>query len=243
MKQYYIYINDEQIGPLSFEDVSSKKISKETKVWFEGLDDWKNAGEIEELSSIIKSTPPPINSFSSQTTPPKFVEKEESKIETEDEEVPKILGLKKNVFYTILSVLLVVIGLIYFNNLQENNRAILLEQNRQTESYNQQQKEIEEQKARIAEQEQIEAERKIQERKEALENRHKELNDELTILYKNLNIAQKNLNDVTGFKLLRTSSERNEQINSAQSKIDAIKERIRTDEEEMKKINTELGIQ
>jgi len=243
MRQYYIYINNEQIGPLSFEEISTKKISKETKVWFEVLEEWKNAYEIDELKEIIISIPPPINSFSSSPLPPKLENTEINNFNSSEDETSKIFGLKKNLFYTSLGVLVILIGLIFFNNIQENNREKLLEQNRQTELYNQQQKEIEEQKARIAEQEQIEANRKILERKNALENRYRELNDELTALYNNLNKAQANLNDVTGFKLLRTSEERNQQINSAQEKIDEIKERIRINEEEMKKINTELETQ
>ncbi len=238
MKQYYIFVDDEQLGPLSLDEISSKKISKETKVWFEGLDDWKNAGEIEELSKFLISTPPPINSFTSQISPPKLVQKENFQVNSDVHENQKILGLNKNVFYWVLGVLVLIIGIVYFNNLQENNKAILLEQNRQTETYNQQQKEIEEQKKRIAEQEQIEENR----RRETLENRYKELKEELTLLSNNLKIAQENLNDVTGFKLLRTSSERNEQINSAQNKIDEIKERIRIDVEEINKITAELGI-
>jgi len=146
MKQYYIFVDDEQLGPLSLDEISSKKISKETKVWFEGLDDWKNAGEIEELSKFLISTPPPINSFTSQISPPKLVQKENFQVNSDVHENQKILGLNKNVFYWVLGVLVLIIGIVYFNNLQENNKAILLEQNRQTETYNQQQKEIEEQK-------------------------------------------------------------------------------------------------
>ena len=47
MKKFYIFINEEQIGPLSIEELKQYKISKETKVWFEELEDWKNANEIE----------------------------------------------------------------------------------------------------------------------------------------------------------------------------------------------------
>lgn len=243
MRQYYLFIDNEQIGPISFEEISTKKITKETKVWYEGLEKWKNANEIEELKEIIISIPPPINSSTSSPIPPKLENTETYNLNSSVDENTKIFGIKKSFFYTSLGILAILIGLIYFSEVQENNREKLLEKNKQTELYNQQQKEIEEQRARIAEQEQIEANKKIQERKNALENRYKELNNELNILYNNLKKAQENLNDVTSFKLLRTSSERNQQINSAQEKIDMIKERIRIDEEEMQKINTELEVQ
>ena len=58
MKQYYIFINEEQLGPFNIEELKNKKISRETKVWFEGLENWKNATEIEELKPIFSSIPP-----------------------------------------------------------------------------------------------------------------------------------------------------------------------------------------
>ena len=245
MKKFYIFINDEQIGPLNIEDLKQHKITKETKVWFEGLEDWKNANEIEELKSILISIPPPINSFASKPPTPKFEKNIESKIEEEEIE-PKILGLKKNLFYGIVGGLIIILGLIYFNNLQTENRIKLMEQNKQTEIHNQQleeqQKEIEEQKTRLSEQEKIETNRKIQEKKNKLEAQYAELNQELNVLYDNLSTAKQNLNNVSAFKLLRTASERNEQINAAQSEVDMISQQIKYIESEMEKINKKLGI-
>lgn len=242
MKQYYIYVNNEQLGPFYFEELKSHKISKETKVWFEGLEEWKNAGEIEDLKIILVSIPPPINSFTSQPPTPKFenTQKSENKIE-EDEEQIKILGLKKNIFYSILGVLLIIICVTYFNNLQDKNREILLEENKQTESYNQQQKELEEQNNRLAEQEEIETNRIASEKKQALEKRINEIVEQLNLNYRNLDIAKLNLNNVSSFKVLRTSFERNEQINSAQNEIDIIKDEIRNLEAEIEKINPNWG--
>ena len=241
MKQYFIYVKNEQLGPFNFEELKAQKISKETKVWFEGLEDWKNADEIEELKSILVSIPPPINSFTSQPPPPKFENNQKTGNKFEEEEPTKILGLKKNIFYSILGALVIIIGLTYFNNLQDKNREILQEQNRQTESYNQQQKELEEQNARLAEQEKIEANRIAREKKEALEKRINEIVEQLNVNYQNLEIAKQKLNNVSAFKLLRTSSERNEQINSVQNDIDIIKDEIRNLEAEMQKINPNWG--
>lgn len=247
MKQYYIFINEEQLGPFNIEELKNKKISRETKVWFEGLENWKNATEIEELKPIFSSIPPPINSFTSIPPTPKTEKKQTVHIEPDDEdETPKILGLKKNIFFGILGVLVLLIGIMYFNNVQENNRIKLMQQNQQTETHNQQlelqQKEIEEQNARLAEQEKIEAQRKEKERIAKLEAYYGELNESLNTLYNNLAKEQKRLNDVTSFKLLRTSSERNAQINEVQTSIDFIKENIKIAEDEMVKVNKQLGI-
>lgn len=240
MKKYYIYLDNEQKGPLSFEELKEKNISRETLIWFEGQADWKKAFEIEGLTELFKSIPPPINTFTQ--TPP--IPKTDDKKLLEEDETHRIFGVK-------LKVLLIIVGAIFlliigFNFYQEYNRQVIEDINQTTETHNQQielqQKEIEEQKARLAEQEQIEADRKVREKREALEKRYAELNNELNVLYNQLSEAKKNLNNVTAFKLLRTSSERNEQITLAQNDIDLINEEIRKIEEEMKKINDGLGI-
>lgn len=242
MKEYYIFINEEQLGPFNIDELKAKKLSRETKVWFEGLEDWKNASEIDELKTILNSIPPPINSFASKPPTPKIENKQTNSIEPEDDdETPKILGLKKNVFYGILGGLILSIGIIYFNNLQENNRIKLMQQNQQTETHNQQleqqQKEIEEQNSRLAEQEKIEAQRIAKEKKQAIDNRLFEIRDLLATNYQNLENAKTKLNDVTSFKLLRTSSDRNEQISLAQNDVDYYKSEIQKLEAEFEKIN------
>ena len=241
MKQYYIFVNDEQVGPLNLEELKDKKISRETKVWFEGLEDWKSAGEVEELKTILNSIPPPINSFTSKPPIPQFENKKNVEIEIEDEETPKILGVKRNLFFGILGVVAVLVIVMIFNNIQQNDRLERMQQNQQTETHNlqleQQQKEIEEQNSRLAEQEKIEAQRIAKEKKQAIDNRLFEIRDLLATNYQNLEIAQRKLNDVTSFKLLRTSGERNEQITSAQSEVDYYKNEIQKLEAEFEKIN------
>lgn len=69
MKKYYYSEEDKQIGPLTFEELKDKKISKETMVWYEGLDNWTKANELNELKDFFKSIPPPLN-INKQTPPP-----------------------------------------------------------------------------------------------------------------------------------------------------------------------------
>tara|TARA_R110001592_G_scaffold333244_1_gene617006 strand:+ start:1383 stop:2045 length:663 start_codon:yes stop_codon:yes gene_type:complete len=61
MKKYYLHNGTEQEGPFDISDLKSKGITNKTEVWFEGISDWTNADEIDELKSLFsKSTPPPI---------------------------------------------------------------------------------------------------------------------------------------------------------------------------------------
>ncbi|WP_116789251.1 DUF4339 domain-containing protein [Flavobacterium psychrotrophum] len=41
MKQYFTYLNGEQAGPFSFEQLKSKNLYRDTLVWFEGLAEWQ----------------------------------------------------------------------------------------------------------------------------------------------------------------------------------------------------------
>jgi TonB family protein len=61
MKQYFIYLNGNSVGPYSIEDLRMLRIQSATPVWCEGLAGWKSAGEIPELQVLFF---PGITSFS-----------------------------------------------------------------------------------------------------------------------------------------------------------------------------------
>ena len=61
MKKYYYSDGENHFGPFSIEELKDVKISNETMVWFEGLDNWVPAGEVEDLKDLFKSIPPPLN--------------------------------------------------------------------------------------------------------------------------------------------------------------------------------------
>ncbi len=59
-KKYYIYDDGEgQKGPFTIEELKRLDVKRDTPVWFEGLDDWKLMGDIEELGDLFKVKPPP----------------------------------------------------------------------------------------------------------------------------------------------------------------------------------------
>ena len=60
MKKYYLHNGTENIGPLDLDELKAKAITKNTQVWCDGMEDWKNAGEVDELKSILSVVPPPI---------------------------------------------------------------------------------------------------------------------------------------------------------------------------------------
>jgi len=60
MKKYFYSDGVNKHGPYSINELRTKKITRETKVWFQGLNDWRPAGTIPELSSLFSFEPPPI---------------------------------------------------------------------------------------------------------------------------------------------------------------------------------------
>ena len=62
MRQYYIYDGQKKKGPFDLEQLKSQSLSKETPVWYEGLENWAMAGNIDELQELFirKKTPPPL---------------------------------------------------------------------------------------------------------------------------------------------------------------------------------------
>lgn len=61
MKKYYLHNGTQQEGPFDISELKSKNILPQTEVWFEGLEDWTEAGQIEDLKTLFsKTTPPPI---------------------------------------------------------------------------------------------------------------------------------------------------------------------------------------
>lgn len=60
MKKYFYTDGTNNFGPFTLEELREKNITRETKVWFQELGEWKPAGTVPELIDIFKLVPPPI---------------------------------------------------------------------------------------------------------------------------------------------------------------------------------------
>src|ERR1044071_5049848 len=58
MRTYYIHENGQQVGPFTIQELKSKSINSQTPVWTDGMSQWLEAGNIEELKAIVIKTPP-----------------------------------------------------------------------------------------------------------------------------------------------------------------------------------------
>jgi cell division protein FtsB len=202
MSKFYIHIDDQQQGPFTTDELKDLKIARETMVWFEGEEDWKKAVEIEELQEIIKSIPPPI------------VDKE---IEDAKKSIDKEKPSRKKKGLTVVVFVILLIGALgsYWYIIQQAKQVEMLRQ-------------IEEQKIKIQELEDIKADRLAEEQKQKklaeeekekidaiasqrqleLESLYYELNQAIT----NLRAAEIRLNEIQEFRLLRTPSKKQQQI-------------------------------
>src|SRR5436853_6131403 len=102
MKKFFTHNGSEQEGPFDIEELKNKKISKDTMVWYEGLDTWTKAGNIPELKEAISLMPPP---FVQQTaTPPPL-----PKPEPQRKSAPLPLQKKKRsawkTFWTLITII------------------------------------------------------------------------------------------------------------------------------------------
>lgn len=237
MKKYFLNNGTENIGPFDIEELKAHKITRTTKVWFEGLEEWQNAEEIEDLKIIFKSVPPPIKT---KLTPPPI------KLNTTEETERKIFGLSKKTFIiSIVSLVLLVsllIKIIHNYNIEKTKK-----NNIETNIYNEQLKiqneEIAKQKELLAEKERLEEERIASEKQARIDKRIQEIVKELNIANEELSKANKQLVNVTEFKFLRTSGERAAQIQDAKENISVWENELEKLEKEMARINPSWGIE
>lgn len=120
MKKYYLNDGLNNIGPFDITELKDQNLNKNSQVWYDGLEEWTTAGELDELKSIIVSTPPPIKK---NIVKPKLPneEKKTGKI-SED----KITSKKSNWFWRFVKWVAIVLALIAIviviaNYYQKNN--------------------------------------------------------------------------------------------------------------------------
>ena len=111
--KYYYSLNNERLGPVD-KDHLKGIITRDTLIWFDGLENWKKASDIPELLSLIQSTPPPLpNETKTDEVPIVDVRilKDKTPIITPKGEVVIANELKDNFILIVISL---VIGFISF---------------------------------------------------------------------------------------------------------------------------------
>ena len=235
MKKYFLHNGIESSGPFDLEELKNKKISKNTPVWFDGMEKWSTAGEIDELKSLFITIPPPISNFS----PPKHSSKLEKNNSTR-----KFIGLPKKTFFIVIGTLIIIVGISVLKVLNENRSRELALKNHKTEienhKYELQQKELEEQKRIQLEAEKAAAERVLIAQKEAQKSNLLAIQQKISENQNSLKETERKLLNASSFKLLRTQAEKTEQINELQKEVDSFNRVIDQLKKESNRIQLEL---
>jgi len=222
MKKYYVYKDGLQQGPFTIDELVNLNITHETLIWYEGIEDWKKAVELEELNVIIKNIPPPVTKNKTQTPPP--ISKNKA---LEKNPLPR-----KKIKLVIIIVLVVLIVGFLFEALYRGYQV----------KQNEIQEQIDEQREKIDEQEKIEEERRVEKEKQIKKEKAIQRQAELDMLkYEydqaliNYQAAQIQLNSIQEFKFLRTESEKQQQVQDQLEIISDWASEIERIENELKK--------
>lgn len=62
MKVYYYLIGKKENGPFTFEELKTKRLTSETYIWYDGLNDWEKIRNYPELCQElnVQNVPPPL---------------------------------------------------------------------------------------------------------------------------------------------------------------------------------------
>ncbi|MFZ1426257.1 MAG: DUF4339 domain-containing protein [Geminicoccaceae bacterium] len=58
-RKYYCYIDEQEVGPLSFDEIIQLGITPDTPVWYEGVTDWRPASSFPEFKPAFNASEPP----------------------------------------------------------------------------------------------------------------------------------------------------------------------------------------
>ena len=48
MRQYFLHNGNQEQGPFDLESLKLQELKKDTPIWYDGLENWTTAGEIED---------------------------------------------------------------------------------------------------------------------------------------------------------------------------------------------------
>lgn len=134
MQTYFIHDGQSELGPFTADQLKSQSLSANTKIWYEGLDQWTRLADLPALQSLWqkRTTPPPFPPADPERAKEPVVENDNGYTTAMDTYFPEPTSNRKRNSLIIVAILL--LGAIIF---WQVNR-----QTAQTETINQLQHEI-----------------------------------------------------------------------------------------------------
>jgi hypothetical protein len=114
MRKYFIHNGQSELGPFDFEQIKTMQLKGETPIWYEGLQIWTVANNVEELKSILNTTimPPKFENFPQQNINPPIFSK--PSFENSQNFVPKKKKTLRNVLIGIGVVAVLFFSLVIY---------------------------------------------------------------------------------------------------------------------------------
>lgn len=118
---FYLFIDNEQRGPYSLEQLAEMGITPETEVWTEGMADWKQAGDVPQLTALLQrleyeratQRPPVVPPRHAQVPPvPPAWDTPASASQSQSQPEPKRKGSSGTKWLVALLILLVILGVL-----------------------------------------------------------------------------------------------------------------------------------
>ena len=121
MKKYFYTNGKEKIGPFTIDELKEQNLSRETKVWFYGLDNWTTLSEIDELDSITSSIPPQLKTSNAKENQNSIKPKPiKQKLSIEKKPIKTRNKLKRVLVITVISIIILLVGIVAYNRQQKN---------------------------------------------------------------------------------------------------------------------------
>ncbi len=111
MKKFFYTNGTEKIGPFTLEELKRQNLSRDTKIWFYGLENWTALSDIEELSSITNSIPPKLRNEEKE-----IIQRTYNTNRTNPSQPSNRRILKKVAIITIVFASLILISYFIYNN-------------------------------------------------------------------------------------------------------------------------------
>lgn len=117
VKKYFVIIENERKGPLSFSELELMSLDNNTPIWYEGINEWTVLEKVDEFKLLRNKIPPPFNTVNNVTNPPIFIK--ENNYENEESSF-----FEKYKIHLLLLILIVTAFVILFSTFNTSNKII-----------------------------------------------------------------------------------------------------------------------
>jgi hypothetical protein len=126
MNKYFYTDGKEKYGPYSKEELRNKPISRTTKVWCYGMDKWLELSQVPELSNVLNSIPPELNTKPTVEVESNTVKPENEPIQNSETKTPPYVEIKKTPSFSkwLVSIIAVILISLFAYRLIQNQSEV-----------------------------------------------------------------------------------------------------------------------